>query len=76
MALWIGGLIVIAVTAYWLLKRITANGGEQPGDAATIVGSYLDQASAFRGDDREGRPGWDSIDRMKTGPGEPGGPGL
>ena len=77
MTFWImGGTIVIALATWSLLRRITAHGGEQQGDAAGIVGSYIDQTSSFRGDDREGHPGWDGVDRMKTGPGEPGGGGF
>ncbi|HEX5695101.1 MAG TPA: hypothetical protein VFZ15_01855 [Acidimicrobiia bacterium] len=62
-------LIAIAVIAagfavYWLLVRVTARGGEVPGDAARMAAQILAEADGFRGSRSEGSTPWDGHNRL------------
>lgn len=71
----VGGVIIVALVIWSMLTRVTARGGEKTGDASKIVGAIVDQSSALRSDAVDREP-WDGVDRLKTGPGDPGGIGI
>jgi hypothetical protein len=72
------GIAVIAAgfAVYWLLIRVTARGGEAPGDAARLAGQILAEAEGFTGSRAEDATPWDGENRLSRPPHERGGWGT
>ncbi|MDH4119594.1 MAG: hypothetical protein OEW30_19590 [Acidimicrobiia bacterium] len=66
----VGGIVLVGVIVAVLLVAITRQGGQQTGAAEDIAGQVLDQTDAHRTGSSEDP--WDGVDRLKTGPGDPG----
>lgn len=74
--LWVGlALIAAAGAAYFLLARVTAEGGAIESDAAEIASQILAEADGYRGSRSAEDPPWDGKTRLAP-PTTPGGEGF
>jgi hypothetical protein len=69
------GLIAAGFAVYLLLVRVTAKGGEAPGDAARMAAQILAEAEGFTGSRVQDATPWDGENRLAPPPHERGGLG-
>lgn len=63
----IAGLLVVAAVAVWyLLRRITAEGGASGKDAAATAAQVLGEANVLRGSRSDDDPAWDGHNRLAS----------